>query len=104
MNMMSLNTDQATAEANAPLTAAVLENDRFAREGIIAELEIDNILVVGSANDAAGITRLVDDKHPQVVIIDLKLDRDDRDYHGLGVISALKQLKPDIKCIVVTAF
>ena len=96
--------NQATTLDSTPLTVAVLENDRFAKEGIIAELEIDGVVVIGSASDADGILALANAQHPDAVIIDLKLDRDDRDYRGLNVISALKKMAPTTKCIVVTSF
>lgn len=96
--------DQATTQDSTSLTVAILENDRFAKEGIIAELEIDGVVVIGSASDADGILSLVNAQHPDVVIIDLKLDRNDREYRGLDVISALKQTAPTTKCIVVTSF
>lgn len=88
----------------AILKVAVLENDRFAKEGIIAELESDNIAVVGSTGDADDIQRIVAEQRPDVVIIDLKLSRDDQEFRGLELISAIKQAWPHTRCIVVTSF
>lgn len=93
-----------TATDAPMLTVAVLENDRFARKGIIAELESDHISVAGYASAADDILRIVAEQHPDAVIIDLKLSRDPDDFHGLEVISAIKQASPYTRCIVVTAF
>lgn len=93
-------------DTSAPMTpkVAVLENDRFAKEGIIAELESDNISVVGSTGDPDDMQRIVADLQPNAVIIDLKLSRDAHDFRGLEVISAIKQASPYTRCIVVTSF
>jgi DNA-binding NarL/FixJ family response regulator len=98
-----MSLDGHTPEA-ARLKVAVLENDRFAREGIIAELESDGIEVVGTASDATSIEKLVAAHQPDVVIIDLKLDREDREYRGLDVIRMIKEAAPATKCVIVTAF
>ena len=86
------------------LTVAVLENDRFAKEGIIAELEADGIAVIGTTGDPAMIQTIVAEQQPDAVIIDLKLSRDDNEFRGLAVIDAIKQASPATRCIVVTAF
>lgn len=93
------------AAAETPmLVVAVLENDRFARKGILAELESDQIAVAGYTGDAGEIVQIVAERQPDAVIIDLKLSRDDDEFRGLEVISAIKQASPYTRCIVVTGF
>ena len=86
------------------IRAAVLENDRFAKEGIIAELESNDITVVGSAGTVEAMVQIVNAHQPEVVIVDLKLSREDQDFRGLDGISAIKHARPTTRCIVVTAF
>jgi DNA-binding NarL/FixJ family response regulator len=83
---------------------AILENDRFAKEGIIAELEIEGNIVVGEASDHSAIVAIIEEFEPDVVIIDLKLGREDRDFKGLEAIKRIKEISSDVKCIVVTSF
>lgn len=100
-----VDTARETISAEVPMLAvAVLENDRFARKGIIDELESDDIRVAGYAGDADEILRVVAEHRPDAVIIDLKLSRDDDEFRGLEVISAIKQASPYTRCIVVTGF
>jgi DNA-binding NarL/FixJ family response regulator len=99
-----VETVRDSAAETPVLTVAVLENDRFARKGIIAELESDQIAVAGYTGDADEIVQIVAERQPDAVIIDLKLSRDDEEFLGLGVISAIKQASPYTRCIVVTGF
>lgn len=95
---------QLTSPEGTTLKVAVLENDRFAKEGIIAELESDGIDVVGEASDPDTIQNIIATYKPDAVVIDLKLGREDHAYKGLDVISAIKATSPATKCIVVTSF
>ncbi len=95
---------QSTSSESTTLKVAVLEDDRFAKEGIIAELESSGIEVIGAVGDPEAIKRIVAEYRPHAVIIDLKLGRADQEYQGVDVISTIKQISPDTKCIVVTSF
>jgi DNA-binding NarL/FixJ family response regulator len=78
----------------------IADDHQVVREGTRRMLERDpDILVVGEAEDGADIVHLVDERHPDIVVLDVRMP-------GMNGIEATKQIKsahPEVQVLIFTA-
>ena len=79
----------------------VVEDQAVVREGIVAILSFQSdIEVVGQAEDGIQTLTLVQQTHPDVILLDLVLPRQD----GMTTISMIKEIAPETRILVLTGF
>jgi NarL family two-component system response regulator LiaR len=79
----------------------VVEDQAVVREGIVAILSFQpDIEVVGQAGDGLEAVRLARETHPDVVLLDLVMPRQD----GLTTIPQIKEVMPETHILVLTSF
>jgi DNA-binding NarL/FixJ family response regulator len=92
--------DFSEQEEKKKIRILVADDHPIVREGIRKLLALeDDIEVVGEANDGHEALELINQLHPDVVLLDLKMPGMD----GLGVLQTLQQVKQTSKIIVLTA-
>ncbi len=85
---------------NGVIRILVADDHPVVREGIRRLLDIEEDLeVVAEASDGREVLTLIDDLHPDVVLLDLKMPGMD----GLAVLQTLQHVKGASKTIVLTA-
>jgi DNA-binding NarL/FixJ family response regulator len=96
--------DGRSAQAQAPVRVALLEDQRIMRDSLAELLDTSGVKVVLSAGDAnAFLSRLHQDP-PDVAIIDLTLESDDGGTitDGLTILRELRQWHPDVRVLVLS--
>jgi two-component system LytT family response regulator len=89
---MDLNTMPKT------YTALIVDDERLARESIIAMLsEFNNIQVVGEASSLASTVQAVEELHPDVIFLDIQIP-------GGSAFELLEKVQNKSKIIFVTAY
>jgi len=84
----------------AVIRVLVADDHPIVREGIRKLLELeDDVEVVAEAGEGREVLELVNQVHPDIVLLDLKMPGMD----GLGVLQTLQHLKTNSKTIVLTA-
>ena len=84
-----------------PIRIAVIDDHPVVRDGLIAMLGTQpDLLVVGEANDGPEAIRVVADRQPDVILLDLEMPGMD----GVKVLRRLQAEQPDVRAIVFTAF
>ena len=84
-----------------PIRIAVIDDHPVVRDGLIAMLGTQpDLLVVGEANDGPEAIRVVADRQPDVILLDLEMPGMD----GVEVLRRLQAEQPDVRAIVFTAF
>src|SRR5262245_9279673 len=79
----------------------VVEDQNVVREGIIAILSFQSDMeVVGEAEDGIQAVELARKTHPDVVLLDMVMPRQD----GLATIPKLKAVTPNVRILVLTSF
>ncbi len=80
---------------------AIAEDHQSLIDGLLLQFnQIENIEVVGSANDGEALLEIVQNKLPDVVITDIRMPKID----GIAVTKLIKKEFPDIKIIAFTMF
>lgn len=92
--------DRAPAVASAePLRLVVVDPDDRTRESIAGLLGIrDRFRVVGTAGHVGAAIRLVEERHPDIVIMDPRLPEI---TNGVALIRAIRGIDPRIRILVV---
>ncbi len=80
-------------------TVLVVDDDRSIRESLELYLEEEGFLV-GLAKDTVEALHRVDQLHPDVVVLDIRLG----DASGLDLLTVLQERQPGLAVIMVTAF
>jgi DNA-binding NarL/FixJ family response regulator len=76
----------------------VVENEALVRQGLVRVLALDpEIEVVGEARDGAEGLRMVSERHPDVVLLDVRMP-------GMGGIEVLAALGRTVPCLLLTTF
>ena len=84
-----------------PIRIAVIDDHPVVRDGLIAMLSTQpDLAVVGEANDGPEAIRVVADRQPDVILLDLEMPGMD----GVEVLRRLQAEQPDVRAIVFTAF
>jgi len=79
----------------------VVEDQAVVREGLVAILSFQpDIEVVGQAEDGLQALELVKKTHPDVILLDMVMPRQD----GLTTIPKIKELDPQARILVLTSF
>lgn len=85
------------------IKVVILEDDKFERQGMIADLgSADDIEVIGASAQPSQILAWVKEHCPDVAFIDLKTQGDIN--VGAATIREIKAISPEVKCIVLTSF
>src|SRR4051812_34717158 len=79
------------------------EDDVLLREGLASFLERHDFDVQGQAGDATQLLRLVHEKAPDLVVVDIRMPPT-HTTEGLDAASVIRQEQPDIGIVVLSAF
>src|SRR5688572_28069323 len=84
---------------------AILEDHTLVRQSLASSLQQAGIDVVGQFTDGASFLMAVRDLAPDVALVDLMLDRNDRPVglDGLAVLRALPGISPRTRAVVLSA-
>jgi DNA-binding NarL/FixJ family response regulator len=84
-----------------PIRVLIADDQRVVREGLTMVLGLlPDVEVVGAASDGIEAVALVDDLHPDVVLMDLRMPRRD----GVEATRLLRERAPDTKVVVLTTY
>jgi DNA-binding NarL/FixJ family response regulator len=79
----------------------LIDDHSMVREGLEHMLsDQPDLQVIGAAATGSEGLRIINELHPEVVLCDLQLP----DISGVEVISRVRTLFPDIRCIIVTTY
>ncbi|MDB5077519.1 MAG: NarL family two-component response regulator, partial [Chloroflexi bacterium] len=83
------------------IRVVLIDDHSMVREGLERMLsDHPDLQVVGAAATGSDGLRIINELHPDVVLCDLQLP----DISGVEVISRVRTLFPDIRCVIVTTF
>ena len=89
------------AEEDTRIRVLLVDDHAVVRRGLRGFFDLlDDIVVVGEAEDGAVAIAEAKRLHPDVVLMDLLMPRTD----GLTAIAAIKQAQPDVEVVAVTSF
>ena len=78
----------------------LVDDHPMVRKGLLSVLSMEEqIDEIKEASDAAGAIRMVSFFHPNIMIVDLRLGKDD----GLEVVKKAKEINKDTKTIILTS-
>jgi DNA-binding NarL/FixJ family response regulator len=84
-----------------PIRIVLADDHPIVREGLASVLETQpDFDVVGQAGDGAEAVQLVEDLHPDVVLLDLEMPNMD----GVQALRRLRAVDPGVKALIFTAF
>ena len=85
----------------AVLRVVVADDQAAVREGLVIMLDLlDDVEVVGQAVDGDEAIRLVDERHPDVVLMDLRMPRCD----GVTATRRIRAAHPSTQVVVLTTY
>ncbi|MEF0941451.1 response regulator transcription factor [Rhizobium sp. BR 362] len=80
------------------ISLAVIDDHPLFREGVIRSLaEIDGFTIVGEGSTKEDAVRIVEDKHPDVLLLDISMPGG-----GLEALSLIMERMPDQKIVMLT--
>jgi len=83
------------------ITVAVADDQRLVREGLLTMLRLmPEVEVVGAAADGDQVLELVDEKHPAIVLMDLRMPRCD----GVQATLRIRDHHPATRVVVLTTY
>ncbi|WP_395307321.1 response regulator transcription factor [Mycobacterium sp. AMU20-3851] len=84
------------------LRVVIADDDVLLREGLASLLQREGFDVAGQAGDATELLRLVDDRRPQLVLVDIRMPPD---HHAEGLEAArkIRERSPDTAILVLSA-
>jgi DNA-binding NarL/FixJ family response regulator len=83
------------------IRTVIVDDHRVVREGLRAMLDgIDDVAIVGEAEDAAGALGAVGECAPEVVLLDLRLQGES----GLDICRLIAEEYPDVKVVFLTVY
>jgi two-component system, NarL family, response regulator LiaR len=95
-----MKTQQVADRAQSQLTAVIFDDDIWRREGLIINLDRENIKIVGATENMEELRELVRTYSPDIAFLDPRIFPDDR--AGLKALEEIKDVAPDTKCIIVS--
>lgn len=85
----------------APIRVLLVDDHRIVRQGISSLLELESDLtVVGEAASGARALELIDEKQPDIVLLDVKMP----DMDGADVCREIQARYPNLPVIILTAY
>ena len=86
-----------------PIQVVAIEDHPLMLKAILQELEAQpDIQVVGTATHGAELHRLVRQKSPDVVVLDLGMSTGE--FEPIAAVKALRQTHPDVQILVLTGY
>lgn len=99
---MNKHKDEEFNNKQERLKIAILEDGPYALHGIKLVLEAERDLqVVGAVGDPEQMLKIVETKHPDIAIVDLKISGQ---FVGATIVAEIKMRFPRVECIVLTSF
>ncbi|WP_257457403.1 response regulator transcription factor [Archangium lipolyticum] len=88
------------------IRVGILEDQRVFRESLIALFESSGMEVVAQGADAEGFLAQLQQRAPDVAVVDLRLERSDTEVvgNGLEVLEKLRELYPNMRSLVLSGF
>ena len=87
-----------------PIRTLLVDDHALLRQGMRSLLEREDVVdVVGEAGSADAALAEVNARHPDVVVVDLKLSAG-TEYEGLRLIEQITQRHPEVAALVLTTF
>ncbi|MEX0753724.1 MAG: response regulator transcription factor [Actinomycetota bacterium] len=84
-----------------PISLVIVDDHRVVREGLRAMLDgIEEVRIVGEAEDGAGAFAEIEREQPQVVLLDLRLQKES----GLDICRAIGERFPDVHVVFLTVY
>ena len=87
---------------SAPTRVVLADDDVLLREGLASLLERSSFEVVGQADDAGGLLRLVAEQEPDLAIIDIRMPPT-HTTEGLDAARKIRDEHPDTAILVLSA-
>lgn len=94
-------TDQAT-DAGARARVIIADDDVLLREGLASLLERSGLEVVGQSGDADSLLKLVRERHPDLVIVDIRMPPS-YTTEGLDAARQIREELPETALVVLSA-
>jgi DNA-binding NarL/FixJ family response regulator len=76
------------------------EDHQLLRDGIKALIASENIVIIGEASTGAGLWKLMEDSHPDIILMDISLP----DVSGVELTRTLSERYPDVKVLILSMF
>lgn len=84
-----------------PVSVFLVDDHRIIRQGLRSILDPDSDFeVVGEAGDGASALRMINEMHPRIVLLDLRLP----DMDGIDVCQQILKISPQTIVLILTAF
>ena len=84
-----------------PIRIVMVDDHRIVREGLRAMLHgMDEIEIVGEAEDLSGALAAIEESKPDVVLLDLRLQRSS----GLDACRTIVEQHPDVRVVFLTVY
>jgi DNA-binding NarL/FixJ family response regulator len=101
LSSMDGSSEQAGAEAPARIRVLLVDDHAVVRRGLLGFFELlDDIEVVGEAEDGRRAVELVAERNPDVVLMDLLMPVMD----GIAATAEIKASFPDVEVVALTSF
>src|SRR6476661_6549769 len=84
------------------LSVMLADDDVLLREGLASLLERAEFDVVGTAGDASGLLGLVEERQPDLVIVDIRMPPTHTN-EGLEAAQAIREAAPEVAILVLSA-
>lgn len=78
----------------------VVDDHEVVRTGIVSLFEGSDVKVVGQASSGAEATKVVKDKKPDVVLLDIRMENGD----GLSALEKLRQSAPNSRVVMLSTY
>lgn len=85
------------------MRVVIIEDQALLREGIVALLKDNDVEVVGQAEDAAGLLRLVGGHKPDLAIVDVRLPPSFTD-EGIRAAIEAREKHPDLGVLILSQY
>jgi DNA-binding NarL/FixJ family response regulator len=101
LSSMDAPPEPAGGEAPARIRVLLVDDHAVVRRGLLGFFELlDDIEVVGEAEDGRRAVELVAERHPDVVLMDLLMPVMD----GIAATAEIKARHPDVEVVALTSF
>jgi len=95
---MSANIEGGQGRKAVTVRILIAEDQQLVRQGLVALLAVDDVTIVGEAEDGKGAIEMARTLLPDVVLMDLSMPEVD----GVEATRRIKQVVPQVKVLVLT--